>query len=131
MASFNKLFTGRFHLFPNAFFEIFLNDEKSMFLMMYLIRKCNERNYYETLFDDKSFDVSLYDIKINLYKDTVKLDEIIRTLEYLQCNNLIKIISVFDNYSAQILINFDYINECNKKKKIEIDDLDTKIKLLN
>ena len=107
MASFNKLFTGRFHLFPNAFFEIFLNDEKSMFLMMYLIRKCNERNYFEALFDDKSFDVSLYDIKTNLYKDTVKLDEIIKTLEYLQCNNLIKIISVFDNYSVQILINFE------------------------
>ena len=71
MASFDKLFTGRFHLFPNAFFEIFLNDAESMFLMMYLIRKCNERNYYESLF------------------------------------------------------------ECNKKKKIEIDDLDTKIKFLN
>lgn len=131
MASFNKLFTGRFHLFPNAFFEIFLNDSESMFLMMYLIRKCNERNYYETLFKDKSFDVSLYDIKTNLYKDTVKFKDIMKTLECLQSNNLIKIISVFDNYAVQILINFDYINECNQKKKIEIDDLDTEIKLLN
>ena len=132
MASFNKLFTGRFHLFPNAFFEIFLNDAESMFLMMYLIKKCNERNYYGTLNEDKSFDVSLYDIQSNLYKDLLKFKDIIQILEQLQFYDLVKIISLFDDYSVQILINFDYINECNKKKKIEnIDDLDNVIKVFN
>lgn len=132
MATFKGLFKGKQVLVPMVLMKTLKDDSEKLILMMYLIRKCYERNYYDTMNDDKTFDVSLYDIQLRLYSGNKTFREIVKLAKSLEDYNFLKIDALYNDFSMKILINFDYINTLNKiKEEIKEEDIDDDFNFFN
>lgn len=132
MATFKGLFNGKQVLVPMALIKALKDDSEKLILMMYLIRKCYERNYYCKMNDDKTFEISLYDIQLRLYSGNKTFREIIKLAKSLEDYNFLKIDALYDDFSMRILINFDHINTLNKiKEEIKEEDVDDDFNVFN
>ena len=132
MATFKGLFKGKQVLVPMVLIKTLKDDSEKLTLMMYLIRKCHERNYYDTMNDDKTFDISLYDIQLRLYSGNKTFREIVKLAKSLEDYNIIKIDALYDDFSMRIISNFDYINALNKiKEEIKEEDIDDDFNVFN